>query len=113
MTRIVGGRCVFPLSPTSRGYTKLGECCAEMENCDLKVLSVKADFGEISGGKGRFCPKTRKVGASNGHHRSRFCISKRHVRELFNDVVRHFWRRNCRKDENVGGPDRNCEIEFE
>ena len=48
MTRNVGNRWVFPLPPTARGYTKLGEYSSEMGNCDLEVLATHADVGGIS-----------------------------------------------------------------
>ena len=45
----MGDRCVFPLSPTARGYTKSEGYCSEMANCDLYDLLARADTEVISG----------------------------------------------------------------
>ena len=48
VTRNVQNRWVLPLSPTARGYTKLGKYLAKMGYCDLEVLADQADCGVIS-----------------------------------------------------------------
>ena len=42
-----GIRWLFPIGPTSRGYTKSASYVSKMRNCDLRALSVQADFGDI------------------------------------------------------------------
>ena len=92
VTRSGGNRWVFALPPTASGRKKLAEYLAKMENCDLDVLAVRADFGDISGAKKDPAPK--KI---EGEIELILLVSRkqsgRHVYNLINRIGKHFPRK--------------------